>query len=50
MDIEQTANDQLLGEARKQTAALESLRGIALVWSAFAALGLVVWIFFVLAH
>jgi hypothetical protein len=44
VDTEQTTEQQLLVEAKKQTAALESLRGIALVWSVFAVLGVVAWI------
>ena len=49
MEIEQATEQQLLAEAKKQTAALESLRGIALVWSLVAALAAVTWIFVALA-
>jgi len=46
MDIEQPViAEQLLTHAERQTAALESLRGIALVWTAFAVLGALTWIF-----
>lgn len=45
MDIEQTTDQQLLAEAKKQTAALESLRGIALVWMALVVLAALTWIF-----
>jgi len=42
MEIEQTAADQLLAESRRQTAALESMRGIALFWTVFGLLAAVV--------
>jgi hypothetical protein len=44
MDTEQTTEQQLLAEAKKQTAALESIRGIGLVWTAVAGIAVVIWL------
>jgi len=50
MDIEQTTEQQLLAEAKKQTVALESLRGMAMLWIALFVLGALTWVFIALAH
>jgi hypothetical protein len=42
VDIEQTTEQQLLTESKKQTKALENLNVLAQVWSVLAAIGLVV--------
>ena len=42
MDIEQTTEQQLLAESKKQTKALENLNVLAQVWSVLAAIALVV--------
>jgi hypothetical protein len=49
MDTEQTTEQQLLAEARKQTKAVELLAVLAQVWSVLAALGLVTWLFLAFA-
>jgi hypothetical protein len=50
VDIEQTTEQQLLAEAKKQTSALESLRGFAMAWMALFVIGALTWIFVALAH
>jgi hypothetical protein len=49
VDIEQTTEQQLLAEAKKQTAAQESMRTMALVWSVVAVLAFVTWLFVTVA-
>ena len=44
METEQTHEQQMLWHAKQQTEALESLRSIALVWSAIAGLAFAIWL------
>ena len=44
VDTEPTVDVQLLAQAERQTDALESLRTIALAWSAIAVLVAVIWL------
>ena len=45
VDVQPTTEQELLRHAERQTAALESLRGIALVWTALVVLGIFTWVF-----
>ena len=44
VDTEPTVEAELLAHAKKQTDALESLRGIALVWSVIGGMALLLWL------
>jgi hypothetical protein len=48
VETERTVEERMLAQAERQTAALESLRGIviALIWSGLALVALLVWVFF----
>jgi hypothetical protein len=44
VEIEQTTEQQVLAQAKRSADALESLRGIALVWSVIGGLALLLWL------
>jgi hypothetical protein len=49
VDTEQSVDQQLLAHSKRQTAAQESLRTIAVLWTFFAVLGAVIWLIVTIA-